>query len=225
MISIDRSRPPETPELPSFRLPQVGELSLPNGLSVVLVEDHRFPLVSVRLGFDAGSKYEPAELTGLADTTAEVMPEGTGTRTAREIADAITGIGGSIRADASPDSMLVSGNALSENLDQLLELLADVVRNAAFPEEEVELRKQNRKQELLAQLSDAGYLADERTNALVFDGHPYARQEPTLDSIDRLDRAAVIAFRDRCLAPNKATLVLAGDFPANAVDLLQKHFG
>jgi zinc protease len=59
----------------------------------------------------------------------------------------------------------------------------------------------------------------------VFDGHPYARQEPTLDSIERLDRAAVVAFRDRCLAPNKATLVLAGDFPANAVDLLQKHFG
>ncbi|HWR51830.1 MAG TPA: pitrilysin family protein, partial [Bryobacteraceae bacterium] len=56
-------------------------------------------------------------------------------------------------------------------------------------------------------------------------GHPYARQEPTLDSIDRLDRAAVIAFRNHCLAPNKATLVLAGDFPAKAMDLLQKHFG
>ncbi len=225
MTVLDRTRPPATPDLPGFRLPPVEEATLANGLAVVLVEDRRFPLVTVRLGFEAGSKYEPAELAGLADTTSAVLVEGTGSRSAKRIADEITGLGGSLRADASADSFVISGNALAENVDGLLDLVADVARNASFPEEEVDLRKQNRKQELRAQLSEAGYLADEKINEVVFSPHPYARQEPTLESIDRLDRAALCDFRTRHLAPNNAVLVLLGDVPAGALQRIERRFG
>lgn len=225
MIGIDRTRPPVTPGLPSFKLPAVEEVALSNGLTVVLVTDRRFPLVTMRLGFDAGSKYEAPELAGLADATSAVMIEGTESRSAKQIADEITGLGGSLRADASADALVVAGNALAEYTDQLLELVADVARHASFPEEEVELRKQNRKQELLAQLSDAGFIADEKINQVIFGPHPYARQEPTLESIDRLDRAALSEFRTRRLAPNNAVLVLLGDLPANAAALVERWFG
>ena len=191
MNAIDRTRPPETPDLPPFKIPGAFETVLGNGLSVVIVEDRRFPLVSARLGFFAGSKHEPAELRGLADTTAAVLLEGTTSRTAKQIADEMTALGGALRSDASADSLVITGNALAEGIEHLLDLVADVARNAVFPEEEVELRKQQSRQELLAELSDAGFIADEKINEVVFGPHPYARQEPTLKSIDRLDRAAL----------------------------------
>jgi zinc protease len=225
MIALDRSRPPRTPEMPGFKLPPIEELRLGNGLSVVLVEDRRFPLVTVRLGFDAGSKYEPAELAGLADTTAAVLTEGTRTRTAKQISDQAMHLGGSVRADAAADSLVVAGNSLAENADRMLALVADVTRNAIFPEDEVELRKENSKQELLAQLADAGFLADERMNQVVFGSHAYARQEPTLASLDRLTRDALEMFALRHLAPNNAVLVMLGDLPANARSLIESHFG
>ena len=85
---IDRTKPPHTPDLPVFKLPAVFETSLPNGLEVVLVEDRRFPLVSARLGFQAGSKYDLQDLAGLSESAGALLTEGTASRTAREYSTA-----------------------------------------------------------------------------------------------------------------------------------------
>jgi len=224
---MDRTKPPQTPELPVFKLPPVFETRLPNGLTVLLVEDKRFPMVTARLGFEAGAKYDPAELRGLSETAGALLTEGTTHRTARQIAEEAASIGGSVHADSSADSMVLAANALSENLPWMLDLMADVARNADFPEDEVDLRKENRKQELLAQRADAGYLADEKFAEIVFSPHPYSRQDPTPESIDRLDRAALAGFRDRYLAPANAVLVLLGALPERkqTLDLIQARFG
>ena len=225
--TMDRTKPPQTPELPVFKLPPVFETRLPNGLTVLLVEDKRFPMVTARLGFEAGAKYDPAELRGLSETTAALLTEGTTHRTSRQIAEEAASIGGSVHADSSADSLVMAASALSENLPRMLDLMADVARNANFPEDEVALRKQNRKQELLAQRADAGYLADEKFSEIVFSGHPYSRQDPTPESIDRLERAALAGFRDRYLAPANAVLVLLGALPERkqALELIQARFG
>ncbi len=224
---MDRTKPPQTPDLPVFKLPPVFETRLSNGLTVLLVEDKRFPMVTARLGFAAGTKYEPAELRGLSETVGALLTEGTTHRTSREIAEEVASIGGSLHADSSADSLLLAGSALAENLPHFLDLLAGVARHANFPEDEVALRQQNRKQELLAQRADAGFLADEKFAEVVFSPHPYSRQEPTPESIDRLDRAALAAFRDRHLVPGGAVLVLLGALPerAQALNLIQARFG
>ncbi len=224
---IDRTKPPETAGLPAFKLPPVFETQLSNGLSILLVEDRRFPLVTLRLGFDAGSKFDPPELAGLSESTGALLTEGTARRTAQLIAEEAAGIGGALRADSSADSLIVAGHALAENLPRLLDLVADVTQNATFPEDEVELRKQNRKQELLAQRSDAGFLADEKFAEVIFTPHPYARQDPTLESIDRFERQALAAFRDRHVAPESGVLVLLGALPprGETIELLGRHFG
>lgn len=144
---MDRTKPPQTPELPPYKLPPVFETKLPNGLAVLLVEDGRFPIVTARLGFQAGSKYDPKDLAGLSETAGALLTEGTIHRTARQIAEETAAIGGSLHADASADSLVLAGNSLSENLPVLLELMADVARNASFPDDEVALRKQNRKRD------------------------------------------------------------------------------
>jgi predicted Zn-dependent peptidase len=225
--TMDRTKPPQTPDLPVFKLPPVFETRLPNGLTVLLVEDKRFPMVTARLGFQAGTKYEPAELRGLSETAGALLTEGTAHRTSRQIAEEVATIGGSLHADSSADSLVLAASALSENLPKLLDLMADVARNANFPEDEVALRKQNRKQELLAQRADAGFLADERFSEVVFSPHPYSRQDPTPESIDRLDRAALTGFRDRYLVPANAVLVLLGALPERkqTLDLIQARLG
>ncbi len=225
--TMDRTKPPQTPDLPVFKLPPVFETRLANGVTVLLVEDKRFPMVTARLGFQAGAKYDPADLRGLSETTGALLTEGTTHRTSRQIAEAAASIGGSVHADSSADSLVIAGNALSENLPQLLDLMADVARNANFPEDEVALRKQNRKQELAAQRADASFLADEKFSEVVFSPHPYSRQDPTPESIDRLDRGALVGFRDRYLVPTNAVLVLLGGLPEQkqALELIQARFG
>jgi predicted Zn-dependent peptidase len=223
----DRTKPPKTPPLPDFKLPPLVETKLANGLSIVLVEDHRFPMVTVRLGFQAGSRYDPQDLAGLSEMTGALLTEGTKTRPARQLAEEIAEMGGALKAQSGSDGLTISGTALSENLAKLLDLLADVTRNASFAEEEVELRKQNRKQELLAELSQSSTIAEERLNKVIFGDNPYSRVLPTPESIDRMSRADLTAFRDKYLVPNKGVLILLGAIPSakETLKMIAARFG
>jgi len=223
---VSRSRPPRTPELELYKLPAVFETTLASGLEVVLVEDRRLPLVTARLGFQAGSKFDPEGLAGLSESTSALLTEGTRTRTARRLAEEVAAIGGTLKAESSPDALILSASTLADCLPKMLELMADVARNAVFPPREVALRKQNRRQELLAQRSQAEFLAAEKFVEVVFAPHPYCRQDPTLESIERLSRAGVVAFRERQLAPNNAALILLGALPLRrqTLELVRARF-
>ena len=210
---VDTSKMPETPPLEPFQLPPVHEARLDNGLEVMLVNDDRFPMMQVRLGFRAGMRFDPPELLGLSETVAALLKEGTESRASREFAEALTAIGGSLDASSNADRIMISGYALSDHTGELLDLLADMARNANFPDEEIALRKQNRKQELAHQRSQPNVLADAKLRETIFSEHPYSRMLPTVESIDRIDRDALVGFRDKFLAPNNAVLVMVGPVP------------
>jgi zinc protease len=224
---IDRTKPPETAALPPFRLPSLYETTLPNGLRVVLVEDKRFPLVTLRLAFEAGMKFDPKDLPGLSEAVGSLLTEGTRTRSSRQIAEELADIGGSLGAASGPDGLTIQGSALAENLPKLLDLTADISLNAAFPEDEVKMYKARRTQELLAERSDAGFWADDKITEVVFGAHPYSRSNPTPESIDKLDRGVLAQFRDTHLAPNNGVLILLGALPARdeTLGLLKTRFG
>ncbi len=225
--TFDRTKPPETPPLPIYHLPPVFETKLPNGLSVVLIEDGRFPLITVRLAFAAGSRFDPADLRGLSESTAFLLTQGTPQRTSRQIAEQAATIGGEIGASSSPDSLTLAASALSEHSKELLDLVADVARNASFPASEVDLYKENRKQELTGQRSQPDYLASEKLEEVLFGDNPYGHTNPTPESIDKLDIAALTKFRDTYLAPNNAVLIVLGKLPPRAglLKLLGERFG
>lgn len=225
--TIDRTKAPVTPPIAGYKLPPISESKLPNGLTVVLVEDARFPLVSLRLSFTAGSKYDPNDLPGLSAMVASLLTEGTKTRPSRQIAEELASIGGSLTGSSNPETLVLGGSVLAENLDKLLDLLADAALNATFPEDEVKLRKQNRKQALMAQRSQPDFLGREKVHEIVFSGHPYARISPTMQSIDAVDQKLLVNFRDKFLAPNDATLIMLGKLPARAETLktIKDRFG
>jgi zinc protease len=214
--TVDRTKPPQTPPIPSYKLPPVYETKLPNGLGLVLVEDARFPIVTVRLNLRAGSKFDPKDRPGLAEAVASLLNEGTKTRTSRQISEETDSMGGSLNGAAGADSLTVSGSAVSESLSRLLTLLADVTLNATFPQEEVDLYKQNRIQNLRAERADPAFLATERLSETIYGSSPYAHVAPTVESIGKLDPKVLAGFRDTFLVPNNATLLLIGRLPARA---------
>lgn len=193
---------------------------------MVLVEDRRFPLVTLRVAFHAGSRFDPPGRSGVAETVAGLLKAGTASRTARRIAEELAAIGGSLSAAESPDSLIVSGSVLSENTPKLLDLAADIVRNADFPPGEIALRKQNRIQELAIERSQASTLAAEKLRAVVFGTHPYARSLPTPEAIKAITREDLLKFRETLLTPANATLILVGDIPPRqqTLDLIRARF-
>ncbi len=225
--TVDRTKAPQTGPIPSYKLPSVREAKLPNGMNIVMVEDSRFPLVTLRLIFQAGSKYDPQDVPGLAEAVASVMTEGTKTRTARQISEETDAIGGALSGGAGEDTLGVSGGALSEHLTRLLVLLADVSRNATFPEDEVNLHKQDRIQSLMAERADSAFLAEEKMAAVLYGSSPYAHIAPTEASIQKLDPKMLAGFRDKYLVPNNATLILIGKLPPQEalMKTLTEQFG
>ncbi|MGH9483275.1 MAG: M16 family metallopeptidase, partial [Terriglobales bacterium] len=166
------AKPPEVQPVKAYAPPASQADQLPNGLKVVVVEDHRFPLVTAVLALRAGnSRLTPAQ-AGLADAEADLLTEGTPTRTSLQIAQTADALGGSIGAAAGPDFLTISANALSSRAQPLFELLADVVLHPSFPENEVALEKANMLQGLVANRADAGYLASVQFNQLLYGPNP-----------------------------------------------------
>jgi zinc protease len=228
LAAQDLTKPPQTPPIPTYKLPPVFETKLGNGLQVALVEDKRFPIVTARIVFQAGSRFDPPDQPGLADNVAALLTEGTRTRSQRQLAEEVTSIGGALSGNVSADALTIAGTALAEHLSKLLELMADVAMNASFPAEEIELRRANRKQVLMAQKSQPNFLATERFSETVFGaGNPYAHIAPTMEALDKMDAKGLAAFRDARLAPNNAHLILLGSVPARAEALkaIESHFG
>jgi zinc protease len=225
--TLDRTKAPDTPPIPGYKLPPVFETKLPNGLNVLLVEDARFPLVTARLTFMAGSKYDPKDAPGLSEAVASLLTEGTKTRNSRQISEETDSLGGALGGSSGPDALTITGNSISDNLPKLLELMADVARNASFPQDEVDLYKQNRIQGLLSEHSDPGFLAGEKFSEVIYGSSPYAHIAPTTASVQKLDAKELAAFRDMYLTPNNATLILLGGLPARdtLIKILTERFG
>src|ERR1041384_4170706 len=120
-------------------IPTPRETTLANGLKLVVVEDNRLPLVSYRLAFPVGGAFDPPDLPGLTDLLAGLMPEGTQSKTSKEIAEEVARMGASLSAGATSDYTIVGASALSQFNDSILDLMAEVILEPSFPENEVAL--------------------------------------------------------------------------------------
>ena len=214
----DFRRHPPAPLAPRpISLPSPHETTLSNGLSVVVVEDSRLPLVSFRLAFRFGDAHDPSNLPGLSDMLAGLLTEGTESRTSRQIADEVARMGATLTAGASSDYTTVAGSALSRYDDAILELLADVTMHPSFPEHEVELVRQNSKESLKQQRAQPSFLAMEMVSKVMFGDHPYSVVAPTPESIDATKRDDIAKFHRAKYVPNNAVFIVVGDVRATSI--------
>ena len=203
--------PPQPKPAEKISFPPYIVKDLRNGLRVILIEHHEQPIVSLHFLAKSGSS-EDGNLPGLANLTAELLTKGTKTRTAVEIADEIDYVGGQLVTGSSWDATFASVTTLRKHLDLGLSLLADVTLGPIFAEEEIERVRLQRLTVLLQRKDDADYLAEQRLDAAVFNGHPYAQPEiGTEESVRALRREDFIRFHTTHFRPNNTILAVVGD--------------
>ena len=217
--------PPAAPR--SVTVPKPVERTLKNGLRVIVVERTESPLVTAELLVKNGGEVDPAPLSGLADLTASLLTKGTKTRTAPEIAQAIEALGGTLTSGAGWDASRASVNVASSRISQAMEILADVVRNATFKDEEIERLRQQYLDNLSVTLRQPGSLASYTAARIVFGdaayGHPVSG---TPESLTRIKRDDIARLHAQYYRPDNSILVVGGDIRADeAFRLAERLFG
>ena len=217
--------PPPASSPRKLELPKIAKSRLANGLKLEIVEDHRIPLVTIRLGLPAGSFGDAKGEEGTADAVAASLTDGIPGLSSAEIAEKIASLGASLEASASPDAATVSGSVLSENFETYFGLFSRVVLSPTFPESELEIYKANEIQKLTLAHTQPSFLAQERLLAILFRAHPYARIAATETSLKSLTRERLEKFYRARYVPESAVLVLYGNVdPAAARRLVEKAF-
>ncbi len=227
---VDRkNKAPLSTDVLRVNLPKPLETKLANGLTVLIVEDHRFPTVTVQLQINgAGALFENANLPGLASVTAQMLREGTNSRSSRQIAEAADKLGASFGASAEFGSAVTTFGAsgLRDNFSSWFELATDVLLHPSFPADELQKLKQRLRVQLRQQRSSANFLLAERFNRAVYGSHPAAKVSFTADSIESVTPEILAKWHRERYVPQNAIIGFAGDVrAAELIPFLEKRLG
>lgn len=211
-----------------IKLPPTEEATLPNGLRIVVLENHKVPTFSMQAVVLSGGLSDPATQRGLATFTANLLRQGTATRSSREISEQLESLGASLGASSgmSSPSSSITLSGLTENLETTLDIFADVVRNANFPADEVERLKSVFLPQLQGQRTVSMFLAQETLYRKLYGEHPAALVTPSTDAIKSFTPADLTKFHQTFYRPNNMILLISGDVSLKEIKpLLEKKFG
>jgi zinc protease len=227
--TILKNRAPVSKDILKVSLPKPHEADLSNGVHLIVLEDHRAPVVTFQMIIEgAGGYYDPASTPGLAGFTASLMREGTTTKTSEQLSEQLDRLAATVSAGAAISSPFasVNGSGLTNNLDTVLALMADVLMHPSFPQAEIDRYKTRTRAGLMQQRAQPGFLAQERFNKVAFGDHPSARISPTPASLEGLTRDALVEFHKAHYVPDHAILAISGDITADkAKQLAETAFG
>ena len=222
------NRAPVNKEVLRVKLPRPRETKLANGLTVLVLEQHRLPTVAFTLWVKTGALADPKDMPGLAKATAEMLREGTAQRTSAQLAADIDGLGASLMATAEfgANTSTVSASGLSQSTDRLLELMSDVVLNPAFPPDEFAIYQRRQLAQVEQMRSRSAFLAQERFHKVLYGEFAASVVSAAPESLKAMSAAQLKDFHDRYYVPNNAILGVVGDVQFDqVVSLIQKSFG
>ena len=202
--------------------------ALANG--VVLLTEHTatHPAVTIYATLDAGNLHDPGSSLGLANFVARVIDRGTESRSPDEIAEALDGRGVSLTTGVTRHLLSLSCTCLSEDIEAIVSLVADVIRRPSFPPDQVEKRRTAIVTALRQDQDSPAVVATEGLMALLYQGgHPYGRAgRGTVASVEAISRNDLVTFHRRRATPDGLRLVVVGDVePARVEDLVDRVFG
>lgn len=207
-------------------IPSPQEIRLANGLRVLVVEKHDLPLITATLVAPGGGAADPADRAGVGDLTADLLTKGTRTRSATQIAAQVEALGGSIGSDASWDGSSITVTVKSDQAAPALTILADVARNPAFADEEIERARAQAIDGVTVTLKDPAQLASLVASRAVYGNQAYGHVlSGTPDSLKAIKATDIRAAYGATWQPGQTTLILVGDItPAAARALAEKNF-
>ncbi|MCI0548696.1 MAG: insulinase family protein [Candidatus Rokubacteria bacterium] len=199
--------------------PPVVEDTLPNGLRVLVLEDHRSPVVTVQVWYRVGSRNELPGATGLAHFLEHMMFKGTPTHGKGVFARLVEENGGQYNAFTTQDVTSYFVDVAADKVDLMLRLEADRMRGLLLDPAEIDAERQVIMEERRSRVDDdpAGVMLEEMS-ALAYMAHPYAWPViGWMDDIRRITPSELRAFYERHYAPNNALLLVVGDVEAARV--------
>lgn len=212
----------------AIHLPPVTRTTLANGLRVILLPVSGLPLVDFRLVLDAGSGLDPQGKEGLAGLTADLLTQGTPTRTATAIAEEAEFVGGTLSASSGLEQTVVQAEFLSGDFELGLDLVADVTLRPKFAADEFARAKTKALGRIESDKDDPSTVAAQAfARAFYGAAHPFGHPSGgTAAGVGALTRDDVVSFHDRTYRPNRAWLVVVGGFDAaRAKSAIAKKFG
>jgi zinc protease len=221
------ARPPEPLAEHRVKFPPYAVKTLANGLQVVAVSHHEQPAVSLRLLVRAGAAQDPDDKPGVADLAASLLDQGTATKSAEQIANAIDSIGGALGTGAGSDLSFISAVVMRDSLGFGLDLVSDLAQHPAFAKEEIERQRQQALSGMRVSYDDPEFLANVVFDRLVYGFHPYGRpQGGTPETLTALTRDDLLAYHRKWFGANNAILAIVGDVsPEEAFAGAERAFG
>ena len=216
------------PPLSKFEIPEPTKVTLDNGMTLYLLEDHTLPKVNFSAVINkCGGYLDPAAKIGLASMTGEVMRTGgTSKMTGDEIDERLEAIGAYVESYISTVSGGVEAGGLSDYTETVMSIMADVLRDPVFAEDKIELSRTNEKSAISRRNDEPMDICVREFRKLLFGPEsPYARHAEYA-TIDAVTRADMIDFHRQYVQPNNIQLAVWGDFNQDAMlVLIKKYFG
>ena len=211
----DRSTLPATNNFPEVKFAEFERESLGNGLELIVANRAAVPVVNIFIRFDAGYASDQFGEPGTSSLAMAMLDEGTTSRSALEISDELARLGAYLGASSGIDASGVSISALKENLDESLDLYADIVLNPAFPQNELDRLRKARLAQIQQEKTRPMGIALRVVPALMY-GKDHAYSLPltgsgTEESVGRITRDSLVDYHQTWFKPNNATMIVVGD--------------
>lgn len=222
-----RQKPPPIGAPVEPVLPKPVERTLANGLRVIVARSTDLPLVTADLTIKTGAWADPQGLAGATSTTADMLTEGTTTRSARDIARQVEALGATLESAAGLEASSVTLNVMPDKLGVAMPIMADVTRNPTFAAEELARQRQIALDSLSVAYQEPGQVAGFAAAPVIFAGTPFGHvPSGTPDSLPKLKPADLATLHRTWFRPDNAILVFTGDIaPDQAFALAEQAFG
>ena len=223
---VRKNLAPISNEVLQVKFPKPAESKLKNGMSLLVLEDHRSPTIQVQIAMPASTLNDPRELAGIGEATSTLLRLGTKTRTSVQIADTLQELGASLNANVGERYANIGFSTLSENLDPVLALVEDVMFNPAFPQDELDKWKNRQISQLQQIRAQPGFLGQERFFAVMYPNDNRSIVAPSPESINKITREMVIDYYNKNFRPSGGLVGVSGDIaPKEIAAKLDKVLG
>src|SRR5688572_1606633 len=211
-----KNKAPISSEVLRVKFPRPSESRLKNGMTLLVLEEHRSPTIQVQIAVPASNLNDPEGMS-LSAATTTLMRLGTKTRDARAIAEAISALGASISFNIGDRYAYATFSTLTENLDAVMALLSDMLFNPSFPQDELDKWKNQQLSQLQQVRSVPDFLSTERFAKAMYPDDRRSFVMPSAESVKSLTRDMLVAHYSRIYRPEGGRITVLGDIRARDV--------
>jgi zinc protease len=217
-LPAQKQTPPEGGAPKDFSLPKKETVNLKNGIEVVMVPFGTIPKVTISIVVRSGNGNEKPNQVWLADFTGELMKEGTTSRSAEQVAEEASGMGGSVNINVGEDQTSISGDVLSEFGPSMVALLADVTLHPLLPKSEVDRIRNNFLRNVTVAKSSPQQLTEEQFAKMLYGDHAYGRTFPTEEMLKSYTVNDAKKFYKNNFGARRTKIYVSGKFDSKKME-------